>query len=102
MKRALQLAWPENEAGTRALFKMEPPFEINDESHNYVIVSAVDIEGSGPHTFVFAANSDGDVLSWSELDGTKGVKDIWHTLRALDYEPVGLIESSSDLSFGPN
>lgn len=95
IKRAIQLQWPETAVGVRALFKMEPPLEVSEgELHEYVVVSALDDPDGMPGTFVFAANESGEIVNWSELDGTKGEKDIWAALRHLGYDPMVLVDSA--------
>jgi len=92
MKRAIQIQWVGAQVGTRALFKMEPPLESEYGPQEYVVVSALDVPDNGPCTYIFAADQDGEVLRWSELDGANGVKDLWAALRAVGYEPVLLVE----------
>ena len=36
----------------------------------YVVVSAVDADFSGPETYIFASDEKGNVLDWTELDGS--------------------------------
>lgn len=99
MNRAIQLRWPETDVGVRALFKMDPPLEdSNGVSHEYVVASAIDEPDGTPCTFIFAADESGVIASWSELDGTKGVKDIWGALRNLGYDPVPLVEVIDSVS----
>lgn len=52
--------------GSAALYKCEPPLDGNP----YVVVSAADVPYSGPETYIFAAAADGNVVSWSDLEGS--------------------------------
>lgn len=52
--------------GDARLYRMEPPHE----GAEYVVVSAVIAPFSGPETYIFAADADGEVTSWSEMDGS--------------------------------
>src|SRR5678810_1244150 len=36
----------------------------------FVVVSATSLMFSGPETFIFHADQDGEVISWSELEGS--------------------------------
>jgi hypothetical protein len=38
--------------------------------HSYVIVSAVDAMFSGPETYIFPANEDGQIQDYGELEGS--------------------------------
>lgn len=79
--------------GDAALYRMDPPHEGSE----YVIASAVDLNygDSVPATFalascetyLFPADEDGDVVEYTEMDGSlKGVKDHEDALNAAGYE----------------
>lgn len=81
--------------GEAILFRMEPPLE----KHEYVVVSAIDPkppEGMNfmryadmfqPETYIFAADPDGHVIDWRELDGSfRGAMDIPRALAQAGYE----------------
>ena len=81
--------------GEAELFRTEPPHE----GHEYVAVSAIKPKPTGiteidsfpglldPETYIFGANADGEVVSWSELPGSfKGAMDIPQALRNAGYE----------------
>lgn len=62
---------------TQALYLLDPP--IREEGYTeddavliwkYVVVSAVNAMWSGNETFIFPANEKGEIVSWSELDGS--------------------------------
>jgi len=40
------------------------------EGNKYVITSASDIRISGPETYMFASNEEGEIVDWSELPGS--------------------------------
>ena len=66
--------------GDARLYQLSEPIEYDkpwdDEDTtpakqtNYVVVSATVAMFSGPETYIFAADVDGNVLSWIELDGS--------------------------------
>ena len=77
--------------GEAILFRMEPPLE----GHQYVVVSAVhpkppDLRYTDmfvPETCIFAADPDGHVIDWHELDGSfRGAMDIPRALAQAGYE----------------
>lgn len=66
--------------GNARLYKLSKPLKYDrydfekeedvPESTDYVIVSAIDAMFSGPETYIFAADSEGRVLDWGELEGS--------------------------------
>lgn len=53
----------------------------------YVIVSAAVVPISGPETYIFAANKNGQVTDWIELPGSfRGALDHERALRNAGYE----------------
>jgi hypothetical protein len=62
--------------GEAKLFRCEPPLEYEDygdeqkQQTEYVIVSAVNAMFTGPETYIFPANAEGEITDWSELDGS--------------------------------
>ncbi len=53
----------------------------------YIIVSAAIVPSSGPETFIFPADSDGNVLSFDELEGSfKGDLDHEQALAYAGYD----------------
>lgn len=52
--------------GTKILWELCPPLE----GFGLVITSAVDVPYSGPETYVFPANEEGEIISWAELVGS--------------------------------
>lgn len=51
---------------SKILWKAEPPLD----GHEYVITSAMDVEYSGPETYVFASDKHGEITDWCELRGS--------------------------------
>lgn len=52
----------------------------------YVAVSAVNVEYSGPETYIFPADEQGEILSWGELAGSyRGGLDHAKALRRAGY-----------------
>ena len=71
-----------NGTGIGKVFKLSEPLEGND----YVWVSAVVAAFSGPETFIFGCDQNGEVTSWSELDGSyRGGLDIEKALTNAGY-----------------
>jgi hypothetical protein len=63
--------------GHAALYKLDPPLvdkgwrdDDPEKHHSYVIVSAVDAMFSGPETYIFPANEDGQIQDYGELEGS--------------------------------
>lgn len=52
--------------GFASLYKLSPPLDGND----FVIVSATDAMFSGPETYLFPGNEQGEVTDWGELEGS--------------------------------
>jgi hypothetical protein len=70
--------------GTAHLYRCEAGGPLPE----YVVVSATSVIYTGPETYVFAANADGDVTNWGELDGSsRGDLDIPGALRFAGYDP---------------
>lgn len=54
---------------------------------SFVAVSAANAVFSGPETYIFPADSDGEVLNWAELDGSyRGGLDHAQALQNAGYE----------------
>jgi hypothetical protein len=66
----------------QALYRVDPPVVYDeDKETDHVIVSASVVPVSGPETYIFPADSEGNILDWAELEGSfRG--DLDHT-RAL-------------------
>ena len=67
------------ESKSKGLYRIDPPMVWNDphdgdtgtmKMTNYVVVSAIVAPYSGPETFIFAADADGEVIHWGELKGS--------------------------------
>lgn len=86
-KTAVFIKYAEGMRGDARLYKLDPPIVEEDyegtiDVYEYVIVSATTVDFSGPETYIFGANENGEVISWTELDGSfRGGLD--HT-QALD------------------
>ena len=87
-----------NFTGTAYLYKLSEPIAypswVHDEDEQremteYVVVSATNAFDSGPETYIFPANQDGDILKWGELNGSfKGNLDHKEALRRLGCEEI--------------
>lgn len=56
----------QNFNGHAALYRMEPPLD----GHEFVIASASKAMFTGPETYIFPADADGEVVSWAEMEGS--------------------------------
>lgn len=79
----------------QALYKLSSPVgydydwdkEKYNKKTNYVVVSTVIAMYSGLETYIFPANSKGEVLDWGELDGSaKGTDSHEDVLHEMGYE----------------
>lgn len=67
---------PINNAGAiQRLYRLNPPMPAPDwdEDANpaeYVIVSAVIAMFSGPETYIFPSDENGNIIDWGELNGS--------------------------------
>jgi len=52
--------------GYAALYQMTPAHD----GHEFVVASAANVPFSGPETYLFPAAADGEIKSFSELDGS--------------------------------
>lgn len=55
--------------GDARLYKLSEHIEENDIKTKYVIVSATHA-CSGPETYIFPADLEGEILDWGELSGS--------------------------------
>ena len=95
MNTAKELKKLEGFTGDARLFQVSPPVsydydydtEQNQKSTEYVVVSAADVVFSGPETYIFPANEQGEVVDWSELEGSyRGGLDHRQALENAGYE----------------
>lgn len=86
MKAKFILEKPINQVGAiQRLYKTNPPLDGN----KYVIVSAVMAILSGPETFIFPSNKDGDITEFGELNGSyKGGLSHQIALENAGYEVI--------------
>ena len=60
--------------------------EITKET-KYVLVSAVNVMFSGPETYIFPCDKEGNVLNWTDLDGSmRGTLSHEKALHNMGYE----------------
>ena len=80
--------------GDARLFKCDPPIAYDfdwetdkpTKKSDHVVVSAVNAMITGPETYIFPADEEGDILNWSELDGSfRGSFDHEQALRNAGY-----------------
>ena len=85
--------------GNAKWFRVEPPlqsasYDFDSESevmHEYadVILSAAVVMFTGPETYIFPANEQGEIQSWIDLDGSqRGTLSHEKVLADLGYEVV--------------
>lgn len=85
--------------GEGRVFHLSPPlkpFRLDEEpdhtGYEYVWVSAV-ITTTGPETYIFGCDKDGEVLSWGELPGSqRGILDINFVLAQAGYKVLRYAE----------
>lgn len=84
-------------AGDAALYRCDPPMQCDyyrdaeyvKTTTEYVVVSAVNALFTGPETYIFPADTEGNVTSWLELEGSfRGAKDHHGALHRAGYEVV--------------
>jgi hypothetical protein len=84
------------EDGSVALYRMSPPMlnerfdhetgEYIETRDEYVVASAVTVFWSGPETYLFSADEDGEVTDWVELAGSfRGALDHAKALAGAGY-----------------
>lgn len=58
--------------GDARLYHLDPPLAGygDEETYEYVVVSATVAFDSGPETFIFGADKNGEVEDWLELSGS--------------------------------
>ena len=77
-------------AGLYELSEPLKPYAIDeiDTEYNYVVVSAA-IAWGGPHTYIFGADENGNVINWIELPGSsRGVYCHKTALENAGYEEI--------------
>lgn len=80
--------------GDAKLFRLFPPLEDkvwDDEvtRHEYVVVSGVYAMFSGPETYIFGSDAEGEVTNWGELTGSfRGSIDHETALRNAGYSTI--------------
>lgn len=71
--------------GKAKLYRVSPPLD----GHRLVVVSATIAPFTGPETYIFPANKDGEVTNWGELTGSyRGGLSHEKALREAGYEVV--------------
>jgi len=77
--------------GEAFLYRCDPPMlDYDNKVHEYVVVSAAFAAYSGPETYIFPANADGEITDWGEMPGSfQGSYDHNQALRNANYEPKG-------------
>lgn len=95
MRTATEIKKLESFTGDARLFKLSEPIpwdydwetNQNKSSASFVVVSATIAMYSGPETYIFPADEEGEIISWSELDGSyRGGLDHAQALRGAGYE----------------
>lgn len=88
MKTATYVGKPIGFRGDARLYELSEPMEDYDGNEvSRVIVSAAIVPYSGPETYIFAADSQGKIADWGELEGSyRGGLDHAEALRGAGYE----------------
>jgi hypothetical protein len=85
----------ENFIGTARLYRVDPPiahsYDFEKETYtahaDFIVSSAVNAYCDGPETYLFAADENGKILDWSELEGSfRGGLDCDKAIRDAGYE----------------
>lgn len=76
--------------GQANLYRLDPPIAADDSEKGpweYVVTSAVVAPYTGPETYIFASDENGEVVDWGELNGSyRGALDHEQALRNAGYE----------------
>jgi hypothetical protein len=59
-----------NGTGDGRVYRLNPPIDAEGGASEYVWVSATVVPFSGPETYIFPCDADGNVTDWLELDGS--------------------------------
>ena len=93
MKTATLLKTQESEVGAdQRVYRLDPPHVETDwhgveHTHDIVVVSAVYAPFSGPETYIFPGQSDGEITDFGKLAGSyRGGLDHEEALRGMGYE----------------
>lgn len=108
MKTAKWLKDCKGFTGSASLYELSEPVEYGwsdkgpKPTTSYVIVSATHALYTEPETYIFPANQEGEILDWSELDGSyrgglshdEALKDAGFTIIGIEQEVSnGITES---------
>ena len=95
MNTAKELKKLDDFTGDARLFQLSQPVEYGydykakkyEKSTEFVVISAASAMFSGPETYIFPANEEGEVVDWCELEGSfKGGLDHERALKNAGYE----------------
>jgi len=80
-----------NYKGDARLYRVDPPAQFDgeetEETTEFVVVSATHVVYSGPETYIFPADSSGEIIDWGELEGSfRGGLDHACALENAGYE----------------
>lgn len=77
-------------SGRAELFRFDPPIRNRGNEISFAVVSACIVDYiNRPETYLFAADKDGEILSWEDLPGSQnGTIDIDAVLTEAGYEVV--------------
>lgn len=89
MKTAKLIKPLEGFTGNARLYELSEPVEYNGGKTLFLVASATSAPFSGPETYLFPADSDGEVLNWGALPGSqRGTLDITQTLQDAGYTVI--------------
>jgi len=79
MKEAKFIKKLKDYRGDARLYKVNEPVEFDRDyvlekfikKTSYIIVSATNVMFNGPETYIFPADKKGNVISWTELEGSR-------------------------------
>lgn len=74
--------------GNAALYRLSKPvdYEGNEQTCFVVVSDVIAFDHGGPETYIFPADEDGNILDWTELNGSyRGGRDHKHALANAGY-----------------
>ena len=91
MKTATFIMKMEGWNGDARLYKVSPSVEYgwddDKDTTKFIIVSAVVAAFSGPETYIFPASKTGEIISWTEINGSqRGILDHEKALKDAGYK----------------
>lgn len=93
-KIAVSIPFTNTYGHTKKLYRLSPPLTHEDwdgstQVYQYVIASGADAPFSGPETYLFPADANGEISNWGELEGSfRGDIDCDRAIENAGYQVV--------------